>query len=131
MKVSNDFQNTIQNYLNGIASDDAVLAEKMKNPKKSIELCCQYILNEVQKSGCNGFADAEIYGMALHYYDEENIDVGKPINARVVVNHTVESKPTKKPIKQAKKPQRNAGDSAMKVVHKPVKVDRKGQVSLF
>ena len=49
-----------------------------------------YILNTVQKSGCNGFADNEIYGMAVHYYDEESIDIGKEINCRVAVNHTVE-----------------------------------------
>ena len=28
--------------------------------------------------------------MALHYYDEEDIDVGKPINCKVVVNRTIE-----------------------------------------
>lgn len=25
-----------------------------------------------------------------HYYDEENIEVGKPIDARIAVNHVVE-----------------------------------------
>lgn len=38
----------------------------------------------------NGFEDDEIYSMAMHYYDEEEIEAGKPINCRVVVNHTVE-----------------------------------------
>ena len=28
--------------------------------------------------------------MAVHYYDEDNLEVGKPIECRVVVNHTVE-----------------------------------------
>ena len=28
--------------------------------------------------------------MALHYYDEPDIEVGKPVNCRVVVNHTIE-----------------------------------------
>ncbi len=37
-----------------------------------------------------GFADEEIYSMALHYYDEEDIDIGKPVSCKVVVNHTVE-----------------------------------------
>ena len=36
------------------------------------------------------FADEEIYSMALHYYDEEDIDIGKPVSCKVVVNHTVE-----------------------------------------
>ena len=50
----------------------------------------QDILNWVKKSGCNGFSDDEIYGQALHYYQEDNIEVGKPMNCNVVVNHTVE-----------------------------------------
>ena len=44
----------------------------------------------MQKSGCNGFADDEIFGMAVHFYEENEIEVGKPINCQVVVNHTVE-----------------------------------------
>jgi F0F1-type ATP synthase membrane subunit b/b' len=28
--------------------------------------------------------------MAVHYYDEDNIEVGNPINTHVVVNHVVE-----------------------------------------
>ncbi|MBP9481471.1 MAG: hypothetical protein KBF15_08460, partial [Parabacteroides sp.] len=37
-------------------------------PEKNIDDCVTYILNEVKKSGCNGFADDEIYSMAVHYY---------------------------------------------------------------
>ncbi len=37
-----------------------------------------------------GFDDDEIYGMAVHYYDEDNLDAGKKINCKVVVNHVVE-----------------------------------------
>ena len=44
----------------------------------------------MRRSGCNGFADDEIFGMAVHYYEENEIEVGKPINCQVVVNHTVE-----------------------------------------
>ncbi|WP_036891959.1 PcfK-like family protein, partial [Prevotella corporis] len=49
-----------------------------------------YILNEVQKSGCNGFDDDEIFSMAVHYYDEDNLEIGKPTNCQVMVNHMVE-----------------------------------------
>jgi hypothetical protein len=44
----------------------------------------------VQKSGCNGFADEEIYSMAIDFYDEDGIDAGKPLDCKVIVNHTVE-----------------------------------------
>ena len=59
-------------------------------PGKSIEECVTYVLNQVQKSGCNGFEDDEIYSMAVHYYDEDEIEVGKAVNCRVAVNHVVE-----------------------------------------
>lgn len=44
----------------------------------------------MQKSGCNGFTDGEIFGQAIHYYEENEIEVGKPMNCQVVVNHVVE-----------------------------------------
>ena len=69
---------------------DPLFAPNLQKPNKNIEECITYILNEVQKSGCNGFDDDEIYSMAVHYYDEDNIEIGKPINCRVAVNHVVE-----------------------------------------
>ena len=58
-------------------------------PNKNIEECITYILNEVQKSGCNGFEDDEIYSIAVHYYDEDDLEVGNAIPCNVVVNHTI------------------------------------------
>jgi hypothetical protein len=90
MKSTENFKKTISNHLEGVAANDPLFAETLKKPNKSIDNCVTYILNTVQKSGCNGFADEEIFGMAAHYYDEDNIEVGKKLNAKVVVNHTVE-----------------------------------------
>lgn len=90
MKGTKAFQDTIKAYLDDRASVDALFAESYAKLGKSIEECCNYILNEVQKSGCNGFADDEIYGMAVHYYDEDNLGEIKPIQGQVVVNHKVE-----------------------------------------
>lgn len=90
MKATDYFKQTIQTYLEQRAESDTLFAPRYHNPRKSIDDCITYILNEVRRSGCNGFADDEIFSMALHYYDEEDIDVGKPINCKVVVNHTIE-----------------------------------------
>lgn len=90
MKVSTHFQTEIQSYLEQRAEYDDLFAHSYRNPLKNIEDCITYILNEVQKSGCNGFADDEIFGMAVHYYDEADIEIGKPIDCKVVVNHAVE-----------------------------------------
>ena len=89
-KGSVAFEDTIREYLEKRAENDALFAVKFYNPSKSVEDCVTYIINEVQKSGCNGFADDEIFGMAIHYYEENEIEVGKPINCQMVVNHTVE-----------------------------------------
>lgn len=85
---------TIQVYDTGVSGIQGkhgrAVRHTVSDPKKNMDECITYILNEVQRSGCNGFNDDEIYSMAIHYYDEENIEVGNPINCRVVVNHTVE-----------------------------------------
>ena len=90
METTDHFKNTIKSYLDNRAQEDPLFAEKYANEKKNIDDCANYILNEVQKSDCNGFTDDEVYGMAVHYYDEESIDIGKEISCRVAVNHTVE-----------------------------------------
>lgn len=90
MKGTEHFTRTIAEYLNQRAATDPLFAPNLQKPNKNIEECITYILNEVQKSGCNGFNDDEIYSMAVHYYDEDNIEIGKPINCRVAVNHVVE-----------------------------------------
>lgn len=90
MKTTNHFKDAIKSYLDNRAETDSLFAPKYANEKKNIDDCVTYILNTVQKSGCNGFTDDEVYGMAVHYYDEESIDIGKEISCRVAVNHTVE-----------------------------------------
>ena len=90
MKGTDHFKRTIQMYLEQRAEEDTLFAKKYRNPAKNIDDCVTYILNYVQKSGCNGFTDGEIYGQAVHYYDENEIEVGKPIQCQIAVNHVVE-----------------------------------------
>ena len=77
-------------YLKQRAAEDALFAKNYRNPAKNMDDCVTYILNYVQKSGCNGFSDGEIYGQAVHYYDENEIEVGNPLQCHVAVNHVVE-----------------------------------------
>ena len=90
MKATNEFQNIIKRYLDERAKNDELFAQRYNNPEKSIDECVKYILTEVKKSGCVGFADEEIFGMAVHYYDEDNLDIDMDINAEVIVNEPVE-----------------------------------------
>lgn len=90
MKASNHFKNTIKAYLDQRAESDVLFSLQYSKPDKNIDDCLTYILNTVQKLGCNGFADEEIYSMAVHYYDEDNINIGAPVDCHVTVNHVVE-----------------------------------------
>lgn len=128
MKGTDIFKRTIHTYLVQRAASDELFAEKYANPQKSIDDCVTYILNTVQKSGCNGFADDEIYSMAVHYYDEDNIEIGKPINANVVVNHVVEL--TEEEKEQARKEAiQRVQDEAYKKMTQPVKKTKKVAVN--
>lgn len=89
-KVSTSFKNTIKAYLDKRAAEDALFAQTYAKENKNLDECCNYILQEVKKSGYCGFDDDEIYNMAIHYYDEDDIKDVKSVSAKVVVNHTVE-----------------------------------------
>lgn len=100
MKGTEQFKVAIESHLNQLATKDELFAETLKKPNKTIDECIDYIIDEVKKSGKNGFADAEIFGMAVHYYDEDDLKAPKSSDCRVVVNHTVELSPEE--IEQAK-----------------------------
>lgn len=124
MKGTEQFKTVIQNHLNELAANDPLFAQTLNKENKNIDECINYILGEVMKSGCNGFADEEIFNMAIHYYDEDDIKVRKVSIQKVVVNHTdlgineTAKTPKEKPKPEAKKP-------------KIVKIKPGNQVSLF
>jgi len=90
MRTTDNFKKTIREYLEKRAAGDPAFGERYRKEGKNIDDCITYILNTVKSSGCNGFEDEEIYGMAVHYYDEEKIDVGSRPSGTVVINHKVE-----------------------------------------
>lgn len=90
MKSTDSFKQAVSEGLTKMGTADPLFAESLKKANKNIEDCITHILNSVQKSGCNGFTDDEIFGIAAHYYDEDNLVSGKPVNCKVVVNHGVE-----------------------------------------
>jgi PcfK-like protein len=88
MKSTDSFEQIITAHLNLLAVRDELFAKTLKKENKSIEKCIDYILETVKKSGNNGFADEDIYDMAVHYFDEDDIKVvGTNKNVRIVVNH--------------------------------------------
>lgn len=141
MKGTETFQRVIKEFLDKRASEDELFAKDYQKPGKSIEKCCDFIISEVKKSGRQGFADEEIFGMAVHYYNEDNLEYSKH-QCTVVVNlsdQTKESleKKAEEEFKQAKiaelrkrelaeKEQRKKKFEALKKKDEAV-----GQLSLF
>lgn len=72
------FEKAIKAFLDDKAEKDPAFAEKYNSEKKNITDCCKFIIAEVKKS-CKGkeaaCTDEYVYGLAMHYYDEENIKV--------------------------------------------------------
>lgn len=85
------FKDAIKAHLDKLAEQDDFFAHFYARADKNLEDCCKYIISEVKKSGRCGFADEEIFGLAAHYYEEENDALGKIYNhqCKVVVNHEV------------------------------------------
>jgi len=134
MKASNNFKNTIKAYLDQRSENDVLFSLRYPKPEKNIDDCVTYILNTVQKSGCNGFADEEIYSMAVHYYDEDNIDIGNPVNCQVVVNHVVELTEEEKQQAHKEARQRVQNEAYAKLTQKTKRVkqpETANQQSLF
>lgn len=120
MKATNHFKDTIKAYLDQRAESDILFSFRYSLPEKTIDNCIAYIWGTVQKSGCNGFADEEIYSMAADYYLKDNIEAGKPVNAHVVINRVVELTAEEK--EQARKDAiQRVQDEAYKKMTQPVK----------
>ena len=90
MKGTEHFKETIKKYLDDKARTDELFAVSYVKENKNLDDCITFILNQVKASGCCGRTDEEVWALAIHYYDEDNIDVGKPISCGIVVNHKVE-----------------------------------------
>lgn len=89
-KASKEFKACIKAELDKRAEKDPEFAKKYANPKKSIEECCSYIASEAYRQKINMAAPEEVFGWAVHYYDEESVEFKKAPNGRVIVPSTKE-----------------------------------------
>ena len=135
MKQTDHFKAAIKSYLDKRAESDELFAVSYAKENKNLDECCNFILNEVHKSGCNGFADEEIFGIAVHYYDEDDIKNVKAVNCRVVVNHTIELTEDEKAQAKADAIQKAQDEAYAKLTSKKVapkkEVPEVQQASLF
>lgn len=72
------FKNTIKSYLDERAKTDVLFAASYAKENKNLDECCSYILGEAKKRGnAVAMTDDEVFGMAVHYYDEDDIKINK------------------------------------------------------
>lgn len=76
MKPTESFKEAIKKYLDERAGTDELFAVSYAKKDKNIENCCAYILGEASKRGTAvQMSDEEVYSMAVHYYDEDDIKI--------------------------------------------------------
>lgn len=112
------FETTIQTYLENRAKTDSLFAESYRKANKSIEECIKYIYSQARKLANGGNAvgvdDATVYGWAVHYYDEDDINLDKVKERVEVVTpaaepvRTEQPKPQPKPVQKRKRGEDNS-----------------------
>ena len=90
MKATEHFRQTIKAYLDERAQNDELFAVSYAKENKNMDDCVTFILNQVKRSKCMGLTDEEVYSLAVHFFDEDDIEIGNSIACNVIVNHTVE-----------------------------------------
>ena len=78
-KENQSFKQVIQSYLEQRAKRDSLFATSFAKQNKNIDECCNYIIGEAKKRGGSVvcMSDDEVFGLAVHYYDEDDIKVSK------------------------------------------------------
>ena len=85
------FENAIKAYLDERSKTDELFAKSYAKPNKNLKECCNFILGEAKKRGnAVAISDNEVFGMAVHYYDEDDIKVNKlPVNVKSSVSKSL------------------------------------------
>lgn len=81
--MANAAKQAIKAYLDERAAKDADFALAYAKKNKSIDQCFEYIMGEASKRGnavC--MTDEEVFGLAVHYYDEDDIKITKVRSGR-------------------------------------------------
>ena len=94
----------IQSYLEERAKSDPLFATSYAKPNKKIDECYDYIISQAKKRGGSVvcMSDDEVFGLAVHYYDEDDIKVSKQTNYKVSAGNVKKEASTEQP--EIKKP---------------------------
>lgn len=77
-KEQNHVKDAIKAYLDERAKNDEQFAQSYAKTNKNIDECFDYVIGEACKRGNAVYmTDAEVFGLAVHYYDEDDIKINK------------------------------------------------------
>ena len=100
LKASNAYEQAVLDYIENI--DAPELIEKINAGDKGLSDCMSYVKSQARSKAVNGCAiltDQEVFGMAVHYFEEDSIKKGATPSAPKA---KTEPKPIEKP--KAEKP---------------------------
>jgi hypothetical protein len=127
MKIQEE-RNKVDNWLKVIADylltrDD--IKDSLDKENKSLEECGNYILQEAQKKGSRvAMTDEEVFGLAVHYYDEDDITVKHTSKADVKVAAQKDDKPLKPLAEYRKEIDQTESNFIDKKTGKPIDIDK-------
>ena len=89
----------IQSYLEERAKRDPLFATSYAKPNKKIDECYDYIISQAKKRGGSVvcMSDDEVFGLAVHYYDEDDIKVSKQNSYKVSAGNVKKNASTEQP----------------------------------
>ena len=98
-KENQSFKQVIQSYLEERAKRDPLFATSYAKPNKKIDECYDYIISQAKKRGGSVvcMSDDEVFGLAVHYYDEDDIKVSKQTNYKVSDGNVEKEASTEQP----------------------------------
>ena len=120
LAANNEFQELLLAHLNTLTNPAVII--KINNGKKTLDGCQSFITNEMRKRQKNGVAvasDDEVYGLAVHYFQEDEIPESE------VKHHT----PVKSRVVDISKSEREKWNKAADVKKSDGQIE--GQLSLF
>lgn len=110
------FEQIIKNYLDNRSKEDSLFAKAYAKAGKTIKECCNYIRSQAEKEmedGCAFIENEVVFGWAVHYYDEDDIEVDNTASEKVEVRASESPAPVirQQPVIKAVKKKRQEDNS--------------------
>ena len=125
----------IGNYLKKRAETDTSVKNNLNKENKSLKECWDYVLGEVAKTmyrngnfGCAAGDDEDLYALAVHYYDEDDIKI-EPLPTNMKVEAKMDEDKIEE--KTAEIEPKEIQKEKVKRISKSKKDPVDGQISLF